>query len=215
MTQRLSVLFVVLLAAAFCTTAMADSIPGDPTLKIIPGGHSTDVTGLSFGPFFPFAGTGAGADCVIDPAVTGDAFCSFKNATATDNEDSEEESDNEAAEGTTFNQIAISITGELNPISCFNLINPAGGCRVDGSTITFFALGIPAEPGEWNWDFQNTFTHTISASFTASDTPGICTANSGPCTFGVPEPASALLLGTGLGALLALTRRWNLRRSKT
>src|SRR6266851_1178269 len=98
MTQRLSALFVVLLAAAFCTTAMADSIPNDPTLKIIPGGHSTPVTGTAFGPFFPFAGTGAGADCVIDPAVTGDAFCSFKNATGSE-------------EGTTFNQIAITIGG--------------------------------------------------------------------------------------------------------
>jgi hypothetical protein len=74
-------------------------------------------------------------------------------------------------------------------------------------------LGILPDPFEWNWDFQNTFNHSISASFTANDTTGIC---SGPsCTFGVPEPASVLLFGTGLGALLALTRKWNLRRSKT
>ncbi len=188
MTQRLSVLFVVLLAAAFCTAAMADSIPNDPTIKIIPGGHSTPVTGTSFGPFFPFAPV-SGADCVLDPPTTGDAFCSFVNANS---------------EGLTFNTIAITITGEINPITCVNVINPGegGGCQVNHNTVTFFGLGIPpVDPGnpEWNFDFQNTFSHTIGASFQASQSNSI------------PEPASALLVGSGLAAL-GLTRRRNFRR---
>jgi hypothetical protein len=216
MTQRLAATFLVLLAAAFCTAAMADSIPFDPTLKIINGGHSTDVNHRFFGPFFPFAGASAGAECLL---VTGDAFCSFKNNTASGSDEGEGDLEGAADkdEGIPFNRIAITITGESNPITCFNLINPGAGCRVSGDTITFFDLGIPAEPGEWTWDFENTFNPAISASFEASDLTAIC---KGPgCTFGVPvpvpEPASALLLGTGLGALLALTRRWNLRRSKT
>ncbi len=197
MTQRLSALFVVLLITALCTAAMAASIPADPGVTIISGGHSTPVTGTSFGPFFPFLGTGA--ECVVDPPTTGDAFCSFVN---------------ENSDGLTFNTIALTIIGEtftsINPLTCFNAINPdseaGGGCLVTNNTIRFFGLGIPPlDPGnpEWNFDFQSTFLHSIGSTFRTSQSNSI------------PEPASALLVGSGLTAVLALSRRRHLWRSKT
>src|SRR6185312_12376224 len=104
MTQRLSALFIVLLALAFCTAAMADSIPGDPNIKIIPGGHSTDVFGTVSDPFFPFGSTfeppvDPGADCII--VEGGFAECSFRNANPSDGD-------------TIFEQIDVTIPG-TNP----------------------------------------------------------------------------------------------------
>lgn len=161
-------LIPLLLAALLSTVAVATPI--DPQVRILPGGHSTDVFGTSYGPFSPFSSVPL-ADCNIGselyPNSPFDAFCTF---------------DNMNTQGLTFGTIALTISGETfgpsNPLTCNNAINPAAGCQIAGNTITFLGLAIPssfiADPNssEWTFQFDQAFDPSISASFQAASEPG-------------------------------------------
>ena len=176
--------FIPLLLAALLST-VAVATPIDPQVRILPGGHSTDIFGTTFGPFSPFIDNLTSVppiDCSIGstmyPNSPFDAFCTF---------------DNMNTQQLTFESIALTISGEIfgpsNLLTCDNSINPEAGCQIEGNTITFFGLAIPssfiADPNssEWTFEFDEAFDHSISASFQAAS-----------------EPGSGLLLLTGLAA---------------
>jgi hypothetical protein len=205
MTQRSAAMFVVLLAAAFCTAAMADPIPMDPGVTLRNGGHSTDIFGFATAPYFPFAdafGAEPVADCIIQ--TDGSAECSFRNANPVVDQPK-----------FVFGQIDVTIPG-TNPslLTCTNAINPAAGCQVQGDTILFFGLGIPPGGPEDPPDLS-LFSLIYDPGFNPPGTlsPGITSDLLALSILSVPEPASAFLVGTGLAAL-GLTLRRNLRRRK-